>query len=46
MKQNKTKFGRGTSLKDALKEMEDNGMTEITRVMKINDVWFFEYNTE
>ena len=41
-----TNFGRGTTLIDALRELEENGMTEITRIRFINGIWFFEYNVE
>ena len=41
MKQ-ETKFGRGTTLKQIIQELEENGMTEITKVI-IQDGVTFEY---
>ncbi len=41
MKQ-ETKFGRGTTLNQALKELEENGCTEITRIM-FKGGWIFQY---
>lgn len=36
-----------TTLRQALEEMQYNGMNEITRIMPTNElnVWWFEYNT-
>ena len=42
---NETKFNRGTTLSQAIEELESNGLTEITRVMSRDYVWTFEYNT-
>lgn len=42
----KTKFGRGTTLSQAMNELQENGLTEITRIMKRDGVWTFEYGVE
>ena len=39
-----TKFGRGTTLRDGIRELEENGVNEITRVMSNEGVFTFEYN--
>ena len=44
--ENKTKFNRGTSLFQAMKELEENGLTEITRIIGRDGTWTFEYNVE
>ena len=41
---NQTKFNRGTTLSQAVEELESNGLTEITRVMSREGVHTFEYN--
>jgi hypothetical protein len=41
-----TKFGRGTTLKQGIDEIEENGMYEITRIMSKDGVFTFEYNIE
>lgn len=41
-----TKFGRGTTLRDAIRELEENGLTEITRITSKDSVFTFEYNVE
>lgn len=45
MKQ-KTKFGRGTTLEQAMDELNENGCIEITRITKRNGIFTFEYNVE
>lgn len=43
MKQ-QTKFGRGTTLNQAIDELEYNGLTEITSITIRDGVFTFEYN--
>ena len=43
MKQ-QTKFGKGTTLRQAIDELEENGLTEIIRVMSRDGVFTFEYS--
>ena len=44
--ENKTKFGRGTSLREAMDELKENGLIEITRIVDRQGFWTFEYNVE
>ena len=39
-----TKFGKGTTLRQALDEFKENGLIEITRVMDRDRVFTFEYS--
>ena len=41
---NQTKFNRSITLNQAMEEVKENGLTEITRVMSNNGSWTFEYN--
>ncbi len=39
-----TKFGRGTTLRDAIRELNENGMNEITRIERKEEGVTFHYN--
>ena len=42
-----TNFGRGTTLNQALRELKENGLIEITRIINWTpEVYTFEYNVE
>ncbi len=41
---NQTKFNRSITLNQAMGELKENGLTEITRVMSNNGIFTFEYN--
>ena len=41
-----TKFGRGTTLKQAIEELRDNEMNEITKITSRNQEFVFEYEVE
>lgn len=43
---NETKFGRGTTLSQAMIELQENECTEVTRIMSRDGVFTFEYNVE
>jgi len=45
MKQ-KTKFGRGTTLKQAMDELQENGCLEITRILPTKNGYVFEYEVK
>ena len=47
MNQKITKFGRGTTLQQAISELGENGLVEITRIFpNISGNYTFEYNVE
>lgn len=41
---NKTKFNRSTTLIQAIEELEENGITNLTKIRCRDRVYTFEYN--
>ena len=41
-----TKFGRGTTLRQTIQELEENGLMEITHIERREDGVVFEYGVK